>query len=201
MGGEGEGCGGMGGGGEGGGGEGGGGEGGAGEGGGGNNGAGGGRDDWSVLGAVMVVLTRVTAVCARTRPLREEPALKVATVFTKKTPSRCEVVPASTNPATCQKMFDARAPPLRRTRAPPPTTTSPATLKMKTSEEEPRMVMSPAKETDVVHPCTPASKVWPVMRPAMRLRFTGAVARNVASAYAASISRMAVPSMAGVGAA
>ena len=147
----------------------------------------------------MVVLTRVTAVCARTRPLREEPALKVATVFTKKTPSRCEVVPASTNPATCQKMFDARAPPLRRTRAPPPTTTSPATLKMKTSEEEPRMVMSPAKETDVVHPCTPASKVWPVMRPAIRLRFSAAVSRDAVSVYAASMSRTAVVNIDGVG--
>jgi len=64
---------------------------------------------------VMVAVSRVTAVCAKMRPLSEEPVLNIARVFTKKMPSRCEVVPASTNPATCQKMLDASAPPARRT--------------------------------------------------------------------------------------
>jgi len=149
----------------------------------------------------MVVVSRVTAVCTKTRPLREEPVPKAQLVFTSKIPSRCEVVPASTYPATCQKMFEARAPPLRRTRAPLPTMTLPVTLKMKTSEEEPLMVMPPAavKETSLYHPCTPAVKVWPVMRPAMRLRFAGAISREAASVYAVSPSLTAVDSMAGVG--
>ena len=43
-----------------------------------------------VVGTVMVVVSRVTAVCVKTRPLREEPVPKAVLVFTSKIPSRCE---------------------------------------------------------------------------------------------------------------
>ena len=141
-----------------GGGEGGGGEGVGGDGGGGVGSAGGGVGDVG-CGGVMVALSRVTAVCAKMRPLIDEPPLKTARVFTRRIPSRCALVPTSTYPATCQKMLEAKAPPLRRTRAPPPTRTSPATLKMKTSDEEPLMVMlvsGPVKDMSATHEYTPA---------------------------------------------
>jgi len=60
--------------------------------------------------------------------------------------------------------------------------TSPVVLKMNTSVADPLMVMPPIIKTLVPHPCTPAVKVWPVMRPAMRLRFASGVARDAASA-------------------
>jgi len=53
----------------------------------------------------------------------EEPfsKAKAAWVFTsRKIPSRCEVVPASTYPATFQKTLEATPPPVRVTFAPLP---------------------------------------------------------------------------------
>jgi len=147
------------------------GEGGGGDGGGGEGGRGagsGGEGGGLGCGGIMVAVSRVTAVCAKMRPLREEPAAKTARVLTRRTPSMCELILTSTYPATCQKMLAARAPPLRRTRAPSPTRTSRTTLKMKTSEEEPLMVMPPVKDMSATHEYTPASKVWPVTRPPLR---------------------------------
>jgi len=141
---------------------------------GGDGGADGGSGGSKPMAAPMVAESRVTAVWAKMRPLREEPVLKTTWVFTRKTPSRWDVVPASTYPATCQKTLEAKAPPVRRTCAPLPTMTLPVVLKMKMSEADPLMVMplpAPEKETSLVHSYTPASKVWSVMRPAIRLRF------------------------------
>jgi len=152
----------------------------------------------------MVAIWRAVKVWDKRRPLIELPVIMVTVVATRKVPSRCEVVPATTVPATCQKMLEAKAPPLRMTRAPLSTRTLPATLKMKTSVAVPLMVMpvpAPVKETPVAHPCTPAVKVWPVMRPAMRLKFASGVTRLNASRYAACMLRTAIVYMAGVGAA
>jgi len=44
----------------------------------------------------MVTETRSTDVWAKMWPLREEPVWKPAKVFTRKVPSRCELIPAST---------------------------------------------------------------------------------------------------------
>jgi len=103
----------------------------------------------------MVVIWRVTNVCAKMRPLREVPVIKVTVVATRKIPSRCEFTPARTTPPTCQKMLEARTSPLRSILAPVPTLTLPATLKIKTSVALPLMVMPvpvPVKETPVDQP-------------------------------------------------
>jgi hypothetical protein len=113
---------------------------------------------------LMVAWIRVTAVWAKTRPLREEPAAKATLVFTRKIPSRCEVASAATNPATCQKMLEFKAPPLRRTRTPLPASRLPVILKMKTSDADPLMVMSLVKKTSLPHSCTPAVKVSLVLK-------------------------------------
>jgi len=86
---------------------------------------------------VIVFIWRTTDACAKTRPLTVLPVLKVALVLTRKIPSRCEVVPASMVPATCQNMFEATAPPPRRTRPPLPSRRPWVNLKMKTSEALP----------------------------------------------------------------
>ena len=85
---------------------------------------------------------------------------------------------------------------------------------MKTSEADPLMVMPPCpvpnnnpkrpvlaavNETSPPHEYTPAVNISPVMRPDLRLRFS--VVREAASVYAVCMSRTAVDSMAGVGAA
>jgi len=129
----------------------------------------------------MVAIWRAMNVCAKTRPLSEEPTWKVALVWARRMPSRCELAPASTGPPTCQKMLEAMAPPRSSTRAPLPTTSAPAILKMKTSLAVPWMKSWPVNETALPHSCTPAVKSCPVMTPPIRLRFAGSAARDAAS--------------------
>ena len=53
----------------------------------------------------------MTAVWANMRPLIEEPERNMAFVLTRMMPSMCDMVPAWTIPATCQKMLEARGAP------------------------------------------------------------------------------------------
>jgi len=68
------------------------------------------------VGWVMAFCWRVTAVWARNRPFAEAPVSTAISVFERRTPSKCAVVPMETEPAVCQKMFFARAPPASVTR-------------------------------------------------------------------------------------
>mmetsp|Transcript_17373 Transcript_17373/g.58686 ORF Transcript_17373/g.58686 Transcript_17373/m.58686 type:complete len:229 (-) Transcript_17373:509-1195(-) len=99
----------------------------------------------------MVAASSVTAVCASTRPLSDAPVMNAARVLTRKTPSRCAPAPASTKPATCQKMFSCLAPPSRMTLTPAAAMTSPDVCMMKMSVALPLMVMSAANLMSTVH--------------------------------------------------
>ena len=66
----------------------------------------------------MVFPSRIIAVCANPLPFNDAPVLKVIPVLESITPSICEVVPAVTVPATCQKIFLANAQPFNVTLTP-----------------------------------------------------------------------------------
>ena len=100
------------------------------------------------LGIVIVALWRVHAVCAKTRPFREEPVLNTAAVLTNMMPSTCDVVPTSTSPATCQTMFLACAP-SRSMFTAEATITEPVVCTIKTSFSSPWKVMSCTMLTSV----------------------------------------------------
>src|SRR6185503_16138789 len=56
-------------------------------------------------GCTTALPARVTCVCANSRPFTDAPVPSVICVFPNTTPSKCEVVPRLTIPATCQTMF------------------------------------------------------------------------------------------------
>ena len=64
-------------------------------------------------GFVRVLASKVTAVCASARPVRLAPVLSTICVWLRIFPCMLAVVPTTAWPATCQKMFWARAPPAR----------------------------------------------------------------------------------------
>ena len=67
----------------------------------------------------MVLLSIVTApVLANALPSSVAPVLKVMDSIAKTVPLKTEVVPKVAELPTCQKMFDANAPPLRITLRP-----------------------------------------------------------------------------------
>ena len=61
----------------------------------------------------MVLESRVTADWAMSLPEIDAPVRRLIIVLHRMIPSRCAVVPISTLPATCQKMFLGNAPPVR----------------------------------------------------------------------------------------
>jgi hypothetical protein len=63
----------------------------------------------------MTAFWRVTSVCVKIRPFKEEPVVNMTAALTKRMPSICEPVPIVMDSAIDQKIFFASAPPLRTT--------------------------------------------------------------------------------------
>src|ERR1035441_2469580 len=66
-------------------------------------------------GRVTAFFSRVTAVCANSRPFADAPVFMAIFVLASITPSKCAVVPMATAPEVCQKIFLGSAPPFRIT--------------------------------------------------------------------------------------
>mmetsp|Transcript_19199 Transcript_19199/g.65928 ORF Transcript_19199/g.65928 Transcript_19199/m.65928 type:complete len:231 (+) Transcript_19199:239-931(+) len=153
-------------------------------------------------GSLTTAFCRLTAVCARRRPLIDAPVMKTTSVFTRKMPSTCASAPMATLPAACQKTFFAMTPPARMTRTPAVAKMTPVVFKMKTSVGPPVSVTSVLIFTPVVHEYTPDVSVSPPISPPLNSFFEGSVVlREAASVYANSMSPMAAVIFAGVGAA
>src|SRR3954463_13600496 len=115
-------------------------------------------------------------------------------------PSKSEGVPSVARPATCQVMFLAVAPPLRRTFLAALRFRSPAIWKIQTSPEPPARVTSVGMVTLLVHLYRPGASVRAPTLPAPSSVLSGPV-RPAASVYAACILPIAAVRFAGVGAA
>src|SRR5580658_4453101 len=91
-------------------------------------------------GVVTLLFSKVTAVCESSLPWTDAPVFRAIRVLDKTIPSKCEVVPRVTRPATCQNTFLACAPPIRFNATPSLTTRLPAIWKIHTSFALPESV-------------------------------------------------------------
>jgi hypothetical protein len=91
---------------------------------------------------VILAIWRLTAVCAKLLPMREEPVLNKTSVNTKRTPCIDAPAPILALPATCQKMFFACTPPDKSTFLFVARVRIPVVCTMKTSSVPPSKVMS-----------------------------------------------------------
>jgi len=91
---------------------------------------------------LIVAICRAHSVCAKTRPVSEEPVANTTLVLARSMPCMTPFAPTETVSATCQKIFLACAPPNRITFVPANCTSVPVVCKMKTSSAPPLKVMS-----------------------------------------------------------
>ena len=102
-------------------------------------------------GAVTVLASSVTAVCASALPFSLAPVFITIAVWDNIIPLTSDVVPRVACPATCQKMFWLCAPPLSVTMAPSPTLRVCAIWKIQTSFGPPERVVPVGIVTPVPH--------------------------------------------------
>ena len=102
-------------------------------------------------GFVTALVSRVTAVCANSLLFADAPVRNVIDVCDSTTPSMCAVVPTSTAPKDCQKIFLGSAPPVKITRAPDAWVIPWATWNIQTSLGPPLSVTSVGIKSPVPH--------------------------------------------------